>query len=134
MLVKGLALGLVITAVIFGFAFFLRSLGVSEVDSNNSAIVTYMILTVALGYFLKKAQAKEKHLGEITSKRLFWLATGAVVPMVTLAIAFHLGDIKSVGTLWPLFLIALIPFAIFSQAIHFWVLVLFGVWLCKKSP
>jgi hypothetical protein len=134
MFAKGITQGLVISLLLLSFAFILSRIGFSEETTRDGPVILYMILVMGIGYLLKRKRQRSIYILEVLAdKGLLRYAFGVAIPIVSLAIFNLFEEITSVGSMWPLFLLVIIPFAIFSQILNFWVLVVFGSWLCKET-
>lgn len=122
---------LLLTLAVFLIAY--RLFALSKPDSEALAGIGYMLTVGFLGYIWKLKNGRTfSVLDPGTNKTLIHYAFGAAIVLVCVTLPLAIKIIVSVGSWWPLALLFLIPFGLFSQAVNFIILMVVGGWFCRK--
>jgi len=131
---KGSAHGIGLIVLVIVVNIICSKFALSSKDSGGIAELTYLAAVGLIGFFWKKRNGKTFSLidGE-ANKDLFSYSLGAITPLVLVLTVVEFNKISAVGDWWPLFMLFLIPFGLFSQALNFAAILAMGGWFYKNN-
>ncbi len=97
--------------------------------------LTYMASIFILGFIWKKRNGITMSFSNIEATiNLLRYAFGMAIVVVFFSLFAMFDEISAFGQWWPLFMIILVPFALFAQTAHISVMTAMGGWFCRITP
>ncbi len=133
MILRGVIHGLLLIVALVATYFTLRRVfDLCDSDARDAASLIYLLAIGIFGYFYKKRHGQTLNFSDKDARNSFLgYSFGLALSVVTLMLVGLLPEITKLGSWWPLFLLALIPFGLAAQTINLAFVMAFGGWFCK---